>query len=55
MDKEKLKEELLHKYCFQCETGLYNCKCSMWKCPIIKKALEKDKDKDRGEDNARAF
>lgn len=47
MDKEKLKDELLNECCFQCEIGLYNCKISMWDCPIVKKALE-----DRGEDNA---
>lgn len=45
MDKEKLKEELLYKCCFQCETGLYNCKISMWDCPIIKNALKTDKDR----------
>lgn len=42
--------ELVEKYCFNCEVGLYNCKCNLRECPIVQKGEASKEPEERGED-----
>lgn len=39
------KNELIEKYCMNCEVGLYNCRYALSECPVIQ-----EQEKERGEE-----
>lgn len=43
------KNELIERYCLNCEVGLYNCKYALSECPVIQKQEQKQ-EKERGEE-----
>lgn len=42
--------ELVEKYCFNCEVGLYNCKYNLRECPIVRSGEAEKEPEERGEE-----
>lgn len=41
--------ELVEKYCLNCEVGLYNCKYILRECPTVKSGEAGEKSEERGD------